>query len=76
MPSRLSSAALAGMTVGILCYVHTLAPANHFYLLVWPLLGGGLAVYTARRHTAAWSGVGRQTLLAAGAGPSRRRSFS
>ncbi len=47
MRSHLKDAALIGAVSGMLFYLHALFPRSYLYPLVWPLIGGAMAVYSA-----------------------------
>ena len=49
MRARWSPVVLAGVVAGVLFYLHALLPNSHAYPLLWPLLGGGVAVGLAMR---------------------------
>ena len=73
MAAHRSPTVVAGLLAGGLFFLHALLPNSHAWPLVWPLLGGVLAVVlSARRRTQAvgfWNGMGvgaRTGLVAAG----------
>lgn len=49
MRSHLRDAALIGAVSGLLFYLHALFPKSYLYPLVWPLIGGAMAVYSAAK---------------------------
>ena len=49
MRSHLRDAALIGAVSGLLFYLHALFPQSYLYPIVWPLVGGAIAVYSAAR---------------------------
>ena len=68
MSARLTSGVVAGLLAGTLFYLHALIPFSHAWPLLWPLLGGALAVVLAARGNPARVSLGQGLKLAAKAG--------
>ncbi len=68
MTMRFASGVLAGLLAGVLFYLHALIPYSHAWPLLWPLLGGALAVYLAARRREGPLSVGQGLKLGAEAG--------
>jgi len=49
MRSHLRDAALIGAVSGLMFYLHALFPQSYLYPLVWPVIGGAIAVYMATK---------------------------
>jgi hypothetical protein len=54
MQLHFRDAALIGAVSGLLFYLNALYPGSYLYPLVWPLLGGVLAVYLGGRGKRKW----------------------
>jgi len=67
---RHSPATLAGVAAGLLFYLNALLPNSHAWPLLWPALGGAVAVVLAARRADAGHGAlatgARAGLVAAG----------
>ena len=57
MSTRLTPGATAGLFSGALFFVHAMTPYSRAWPLLWPLLGGALAVHLATRCSAARPGM-------------------
>lgn len=68
MSARLTSGVVAGLLAGVWFYLHALVPHSHAWPLLWPLLGGALAVVLAVRYKEGQVSLGQGLKLAAKAG--------
>ncbi len=68
MSARLTSGVVTGLLAGLLFYLHALIPFSHAWPLLWPLLGGALAVVLAARSEDGQVSLGQGLKLATKAG--------
>ncbi len=68
MFARLGPGVIAGLLAGGLFYLHALVPSSRAWPLIWPLMGGALAVMLAARYQANRISVGQGLKLGAKTG--------